>query len=80
VVYDARYAFGLSDDAIPLVLASLDRLTPEEREQALSLVAECQGNATTARPGNVGWAAWNQSRERARSARVAACRRWGPAG
>jgi uncharacterized membrane protein len=74
--YDDGYTYQLSDDAVPTVLGTLDKLTPAERAEALESVAWCQGAVSTHQPSHRGWAAWNWSRARAQTARDEACRRW----
>jgi hypothetical protein len=74
--YDDGYTYQLSDDAVPTVLSTLDKLTPAERAEALRSVAWCQGPVSTFEASHRGWAAWNWSRARAQAARDEACRRW----
>jgi hypothetical protein len=61
--FDARYAAGLSADAVPGLLAALPRATPTERCAAATRILRRWGPQTDA-----DWRSWSLARGRARSA------------
>jgi hypothetical protein len=61
--FDARYAAGLSADAVPGLLAALPRATPTERCAAARRVLGRWGPQT-----EMDWRSWSLARARARSA------------
>jgi hypothetical protein len=65
--FDAWYAVSLSDDAVPALVATLDRLAPTDRMIVLRALehrrAELAGD-----PASAGWMSWNLAREQARAA------------
>jgi hypothetical protein len=64
---DAGYVVTLGDDAVPELVAKVDRLEPADR--AVILAALHDRRATLAADtGTRSWAAWNLARERARAA------------
>jgi hypothetical protein len=65
--FDHAYVKSLSSDAIPTLLASLDRLGGEDRAQILAGLC---GRGPTA---DGGWASWNRSRIAAAASLSAAC-------
>lgn len=65
--FDVSYADRLSVDAVPALVAGLDRLPADERTRALDVVCDRP-------PGAGSWAAWNLARRRADTARSVVCR------
>lgn len=64
---DRAYLSVLPDDAIPVVVAALPRLSAAERG-AITWFLDSRARALAADPAYQGWAAWNLGRERAREA------------
>jgi Domain of unknown function (DUF4173) len=64
---DVDYVATLGDDAVPSLVAALDRLPPAERT-ALLLSLRLRRDDLAADGTATGWPAWNLSRERAREA------------
>jgi hypothetical protein len=64
---DALYLAAFSDDAVPEIVAVLDRLDPHSRA-ALLVALRQRREDLDSDVTNRGWAAWNLSRERARAA------------
>lgn len=64
--FDARYAAGLSADAVPGLLAVLPRATPPERCAAATRILRRWGPQT-----ELGWRSWSLARARARNAVLA---------
>ena len=65
--FDAAYLAAFSDDAVPLLVAALERLEPVDRAVLLDALA-ARRTALESDPASRHWAAWNLSRERARMA------------
>ncbi|HEX6588691.1 MAG TPA: DUF4173 domain-containing protein [Longimicrobiales bacterium] len=62
--FDVGHALGMSADAVPVLVAGLDRLEPAERcVLATNLLARFAGDP---RPEDVDWRSWNYARQRAR--------------
>ena len=65
--FDAGYALTLGDDAIPALVAALDRLPADQRPTVIRELAFRRA-ALERDTGSRGWLAWNLSREQAREA------------
>ena len=65
---DVPYLSTLGDEAVPAVVAAIDRL-PDAADRAwLSRFLQGRAADLRERPDLLGWPAWNLSRERARQA------------
>lgn len=70
--FDGPYLAALSDDAVPTLVAGLDRLAPQARaELVLTLCAEATGHGDSQ---SGGFWAFNRARDRAVAARNRLCR------
>jgi hypothetical protein len=65
--FDAAYAVTLGDDAVPELVATLDRLAPMDRIVVMRDM-ERRRDELGRDVGSAGWPAWNLARERAREA------------
>jgi len=65
--FDADYAVTLSDDAVPDLVAALDRLSPADHDLVLYDLRR-RRDELAADAGSSPWIAWNLARERARAA------------
>jgi hypothetical protein len=65
--FDADYALTLGDDAIPALVAALDRLPVDQRATVLRELWFRRA-ALTYDAGTLAWPAWNLAREQAREA------------
>jgi hypothetical protein len=66
---DGSYLAGLSDDAVPTIVAGLSGLDAEARAELLATVC----GAHDGPPRHSGWAAWNLSAQRARESLASVC-------
>jgi hypothetical protein len=65
--FDLEYGLTLGDDAIPVLVASLDGLPPADRTTALGRLSARRAELRSETAAS-GWQSWNLARERAREA------------